>query len=213
MLGRTTSGHAVGWMESIDAAAGEARLLLFDRPPTWRTKQTSDSPFSRLVKLPPHEGGQRLIAEVRVQFALKTDQYGTRPTNHVSALHLEFTEPVLEQKMHRFPWTKVLTAARAIVRARDVDTRAAWQKATEASWPLLPEAYRPDKRRPGRPRASPERDREVALIYNQAVLEGDRAPALRVAQALGVKPGTARGYVRRARLRGFLQPAEPGRAG
>lgn len=60
-------------------------------------------------------------------------------------------------------------------------------------------------KRMGRPRLSDEFLREVANIYSTARKEGNRAPAVLVADELKANTtATARGWIRQARMRGFL---------
>jgi hypothetical protein len=57
----------------------------------------------------------------------------------------------------------------------------------------------------GRPRLTNEFLRQVAAIYNAAVADGDRAPAMRVYKELSATtPNTARGWIRKARQRGVM---------
>lgn len=70
----------------------------------------------------------------------------------------------------------------------------------------------------GRPPLSDEMLRRVTDVYNAAVRIGDRAPDLRVFEELGQVfgasvPDTARGWVSRARSRGFPVLPPPGRKG
>jgi hypothetical protein len=59
----------------------------------------------------------------------------------------------------------------------------------------------------GRPRLSDEFLKTVADIYKQAVHEGDSGPALQVQLKLNAATvETARGWIRQARKRGFLEP-------
>lgn len=63
-------------------------------------------------------------------------------------------------------------------------------------------------KRLGRPALSDEMLSRVTEVYNAAVKDGDRRPAMRVFEVLGADfgasvPETARGWVRQARKRGF----------
>ena len=72
-------------------------------------------------------------------------------------------------------------------------------------------------RRPGRPRLPDEFLRGVAAVYRQSVRKGSNAPSLAVwewAKANGRPDDTeeaARGWVNKARKRGFLPPGKPGK--
>lgn len=62
--------------------------------------------------------------------------------------------------------------------------------------------------RVGRPRLSDEFLEQVTTVYNAAVADGERKPAMRVLHELGpltgtTVPETARGWIRQARKRGF----------
>ena len=72
--------------------------------------------------------------------------------------------------------------------------------------------------RVGRPRLSDEFLEQVTAIYNAAVADGERKPAMRVLEELGpltgtTVPETARGWIRQARKRGFpvAAPQQTGR--
>lgn len=55
--------------------------------------------------------------------------------------------------------------------------------------------------------------REVADIYREAVARGDRSPTRAVGEAKHAARSTAARWVGKARKKGFLGPAMPGRAG
>jgi len=64
--------------------------------------------------------------------------------------------------------------------------------------------------RSGRQRLTDEFLQQVTDVYNAAVGEGDRRPALRVVAVLGpAPPETARGWIRQARKRGFDVAPQP----
>lgn len=67
--------------------------------------------------------------------------------------------------------------------------------------------------RPGAAGYSDEHFAEVAKAYRAALIEAPHAPTKLLAQRLHVSLPTARRWIQRARDRGYLGPATPGRAG
>jgi hypothetical protein len=54
---------------------------------------------------------------------------------------------------------------------------------------------------------------EVAIEYHENIRQAVPEPVLEIARRHGVKPETARSWVHRARTKGYLGPAEAGKAG
>ncbi len=113
---------------------------------------------------------------------------------------------VTSEQLHRFPLGRVIReAVLTVARPR------------EQHGPLIKKDAKQVRRvkaqlrkRPGR-RLTDEFLEEVARVYRAHV--ATRKPSKAVEEHFGYKPASARRVVREARLRGFLGPASPGRAG
>ena len=141
----------------------------------------------------------------------------------VTAVELRGVEPA-------HPWpTTFLAVSDAAVRAADIRLplgamldewialQASRARASRALFGAVPgheetvQSFerRSGIKRPGRPRTPEAFLRQVAEVYETAVQNGDRAPAVRVHAELEARTlATARGWVRQARKRGFLPPVK-----
>jgi hypothetical protein len=97
-----------------------------------------------------------------------------------------------------------------------VESELAMARASRALWSDVPGHEETVRRfeehrgaeRVGRPRLADDFLEQVTALYNQAVADGERKPAMRVLDELGpltgtTVPETARGWIRQARKRGF----------
>ena len=75
------------------------------------------------------------------------------------------------------------------------------------------DAVRSSDLRRGRPSLPDEHFENVAHMYLEQQRKGTRRILLRLGEALGVERDTARDWVHRARVLGFLTPGQPGRGG
>jgi hypothetical protein len=82
--------------------------------------------------------------------------------------------------------------------------------AERGSWAVMQSTH--EGRGPGRPPISDEKLLRVADLYNQAYKSGDAAPVKAVARNLGEPAKRVKGWVRKARKKGFLPQTMPGTA-
>lgn len=121
-------------------------------------------------------------------------------------VQLDSAEPLTATALRRFPWSRWLTIADAAARlpryTRQLTARDRAAMAAVAS--------------DGRPWSTTHGDRlyqSIATRYAQLVSEGTTNPVAVIAREQKQNHNTVKGWVSKARQRGHLPPARPGRVG
>jgi len=141
----------------------------------------------------------------------------------VSGVSLWTRDGLTASDIKRFGWASWLAVADAVARTGGDTTHSKWRsddrfdphtvqgltsRAYYESWNL---SYR--KKRPGRKGHEPEFYEGVAKRYLELRSEGVRNPTQRIADETHYSRNTVAGWVRKARVLGFLAPGRRGKAG
>ena len=149
--------------------------------------------------------------------------YADEPGGQVATVRLSLPEGLRPSTLSRFPWARWMAVASAGARypgppgsdAAETDLPGAVNllAAVEAArrQGASPGTHR--QRRAGR-RPLPEGHyADVAKRYAELRLQGTRNPTATIAAERAVNRNTVAGWLRGARQRGYLPPAQPGKAG
>lgn len=118
----------------------------------------------------------------------------------------ELPDAAVQAEDIRLPLGALLDAQRMLHGSRARAARALWPE-NEANVQQYEQQH--DVKPRGRPRTSEAFLRQVADLYREAEVSGDRAPALLIAGELNARTvNTARGWIRQARKRGLLAPVK-----
>jgi hypothetical protein len=118
--------------------------------------------------------------------------------------------------LQRLPWARWFRWAETITRYSGLPEANGRINTSEFSvgWAQVePPTAPPRVRRPGRRGHPDEHYERVAEIYKRFLADGRGAPTARLAKSEYVSRNTAAGWIRAARRRGLLPPAQRGRAG
>lgn len=113
--------------------------------------------------------------------------------------------------MQRLPWSRMIRMAYAnarLARGFSYEMRDELQAATSAASVDARVQQKPGRR--GHPDSFYA---NIAAEYQEHLADGKHKPTALVAEAHGVSRNTAAGWIRNARNKGFLPPANPGRVG
>lgn len=147
-----------------------------------------------------------LVGEVEVRYQL--DGTDSPP---IRSVRLDVVgEPITPAMLRRFSWTRALAAADACLRARTTNSIEDWRTSSAKAHALT---GLPIPKQRGRPRLTTEHYQNVADLYLTFTAQGSTKPNADIAERLGVNRNTAAGWVNKARQRGMLPAARPGKAG
>lgn len=129
------------------------------------------------------------------------------------------SERVIPTEMQRLPWAKWSTVAREALRRELAGLAGVPVRREEPLMAAIEDALGADKqpRAPRRRGPKPAHDddfyRRLADRYSELLAEGEPHPSKRLAAEKHFEASTMRTFIRRARERGFLPPAQHGKAG
>lgn len=151
------------------------------------------------------------VASVEIRFASST---GGRPIG----IEVRAPNGLRASDMRRLSWLKWFQMANMAIRNAEVIRKFGGQGdlITFEEFPTTSRAERPASpliARPGRRGHDDEHYQAIARFYRERTAQGDRNPTAQIATSFHVSRSTAAGWVRGSRARGYLAPAQRGRAG
>lgn len=194
-------GHLAPEYGGPDSDDNLVVVRLYDRAP-------DQTPQNRLVNRTARRRAQAtLLGRVTVEFAPGEHQ----PPAPVLTCKLDWSDGFEGRELHRFPWGRVLTAARAFRDARRHNGLEHWQNYGRHLRHVGP--GEPVRATPGRPAKPQQFYLDIARRYQELLIEGCGSPTLTISQEHAVPRSTAASWVKRARDKGVLAKGKAGRVG